>query len=165
MKHLILLRHAKSSWVNPELEDFDRPLNKRGKRSARALAKWFRESDWKPDQVLCSSARRTRETWEELDLAGTPELRDDLYHAGADRMLKALRHAEGKTVLLIGHNPGIAALAHVLVSTPPDHSRFDDFPTGSLLVADFDIKKFAKLAPGTGEVREFLTPHDLTDAT
>ncbi|MFV0359714.1 SixA phosphatase family protein [Tropicimonas sp.] len=163
MKHLILLRHAKSSWQNPDIDDFDRSLNKRGKRGARALGAWVQQSEWVPDQVLCSSARRTRETWEEMGLEGAPDLRDELYNADTAALLDALRKARGDTVLLIGHNPGIARLAHLLVAARPDHPRFDDFPTGSLLVADFDIDSFAALQPETGVVRDFLTPHDLTD--
>ena len=79
-------------------------------------------------------------------------------------MLEVLHGAKGKTVLMIGHNPGIAALAQMLVATPLGHPRFADFPTGSLLVLDFDIKKWARAAPHMGEPRDFLTPHDLVDA-
>ncbi|PRY21145.1 phosphohistidine phosphatase [Aliiruegeria haliotis] len=163
MKTLILLRHAKSNWVNPDLEDIDRPLNKRGKRSAKALGKWVRKSPWTPDKVLCSTSRRTRETWEGLSLEGTPELRDDLYHASPDAMLDVIRKTEGDVVMLIAHNPGIAALAHELVAEAPSHSRFSDYPTGSLLVVEFDVKKLGKIALGSGSVRAFLTPHDLVD--
>ena len=59
---LILMRHAKSSWDDPAAADFDRPLNGRGRRSAKALGHWLRQRGWLPDRVLCSSARRTRET-------------------------------------------------------------------------------------------------------
>jgi phosphohistidine phosphatase len=165
MKHLILLRHAKSTWVNPDVDDFDRPLNKRGKRSAKVLGQWLRAQGWAPDAVFCSAARRTRETWEGLSLKGTPDLRRDLYHAAPETMLEVIRAAPAaaKTLLLIGHNPGIAALAHQLVAAAPDHSRFNDYPTGSLLIADFDVKKPAKIAPGRGVVRSFVTPHDLTE--
>lgn len=163
MKRLILLRHAKSSWVNPDLDDFDRPLNKRGKRSAKALGKWLRGTDYAPELTLCSSARRTRETWEGLALGGEPELRDDLYHASPDRMLAVLKATEAATVLMIAHNPGIAALAHHLVAEAPQHARFADYPTGTLLAVEFELKKWSKLSPGTGRVLDFLTPHDLTD--
>ncbi|WP_068118478.1 SixA phosphatase family protein [Tropicimonas marinistellae] len=163
MKQLILLRHAKSSWVNPELDDFDRPLNKRGKRSAKALGKWLRKNERTPDHVLCSAARRARETWEELKLPGDVALRDDLYHASPETMLTALRGTRGRCILMIGHNPGIAALAHDLVAEPPAHPRFADYPTGSMLILDFDIKKWLGAAPKLGHVQEFLTPHDLVE--
>ncbi|SNS91838.1 SixA phosphatase family protein [Tropicimonas sediminicola] len=164
MRHLILLRHVKSSWVNPDVDDFDRPLNKRGKRSAKALGKWLRDSALKPDEVLCSSARRARETFEGLKLSVGADLREDLYHAEPEVMLEVLRKAGGKSVLMIGHNPGIAAFAQMLTETPPEHPRFSDYPTGALLVLDFDIKTWSKAGPGKGKVRSFLTPHDLVPA-
>src|SRR6056297_125572 len=143
MKHLLLLRHAKSSWANPELADIDRPLNKRGKRGATAVGRWMRENGWIPDAALVSAARRTRETWERLELPGTPELRDDLYDAGPEALLTALRAARGDTVLLIGHNPGIGALAHRLDVAAPGHPRFEDYPTAGLAVLAFDIADWA----------------------
>lgn len=161
MRHLILLRHAKSSWVNPDVEDFDRPLNKRGKRSAKALGKWIRSNPWQPDEILCSAARRARETCEGLKLPVGADLRQDLYHAEPGTMLEVLRNANGKTVLMIGHNPGIAAFAHLLAETPPDHPRFTDYPTGALLVLGFDTKNWAKVSPHSGVVETFVTPHDL----
>ncbi|MDV7142583.1 histidine phosphatase family protein [Tropicimonas sp. TH_r6] len=164
MKRLILLRHAKSSWVNPDLGDFERPLNKRGQRSAKALGKWLRQTEWLPDHVLCSTARRTRETFERLHIDSSPELLEDLYHASAARMLETIRTAEAETLMVIGHNPGTAQLAHSLVAVAPDHPRFADYPTGALLVAEFDIGKWSKLASGSGRVLHFLTPHDLAES-
>lgn len=163
MKRLILLRHAKSSWVNPDLNDFDRPLNKRGKRGAKALGKWMRKSGWKPDKSLCSSARRARETWEGLMIDGEPELLNDLYHASPATMLKVLAGNEAETILMIGHNPGISQLAGELAAEPPDHARFADFPTGALLIAEFEIEQWSKITPHSGNVVTFLTPHDLVD--
>ncbi|SFD10533.1 SixA phosphatase family protein [Tropicimonas isoalkanivorans] len=163
MKHLILLRHAKSSWVNPELNDIDRPLNKRGKRSAKALGKWLRNSEWQPDEILCSSARRARETWEALKLAGEADMRPVLYHATPETMLDALRGATGETVLMIGHNPGIAAFAQDMADAAPDHPRFTDYPTGALLVLAFDVATWSEVQPQQGKPRQFLTPHDLAE--
>ncbi len=163
MRQLILLRHAKSSWVNPDLNDFDRPLNKRGQRSAKTLGKWLRKSGYAPEVTYCSTARRTRETWEALKLDGSLQLMEELYHASPDRMLGVLHGSEASSVLMIAHNPGISALAHVLVDTAPDHPRFADYPTGSLLVLEFDVESFSKVTPHSGHVREFLTPHDLLD--
>ncbi len=165
MKHLILLRHAKSSWANPEQDDFDRPLNKRGKRGARALGKWLRATGIAPQTILCSSARRARETWEGLELSGAPFFNEDLYHANADQILEKIRSskADGKWMMVIGHNPAIGTLAKNLLVTPPEHPRFGDFPTGALLVADFDVKSFAKIVPASGTARHFLTPHDLVE--
>lgn len=160
MRQFILLRHAKSSWANPDLPDLDRALNKRGKRAARALGAWLGAEGWLPDEVLCSPARRTRETWEGLGLPGTPVLRPELYEATAGTILATLQAARGQRVLLIGHNPGIAELAQMMVA-PPDHPRFGDFPTGSLLMASADIGDWADLAPGMARLERFITPHDL----
>jgi len=76
-------------------------------------------------------------------------------------MLAVLRHATGHQVLMLGHNPGIAEFAALLVAAPPDHERFDDYPTGATLVVSFDIADWSALHPGTGTVVQFLTPHDL----
>lgn len=159
-RRLILMRHCKSDWSH-DLKDHDRPLNPRGQRSARALGQWLRQSGTLPDQILCSSALRTRETCDGLRLAVEPELRADLYLAEPGAMLAALRQARGATVLMIGHNPGIADLAQRLVTTPPPHPRFDDYPTGATLVASFPIDDWQALTPASGTVQEFISPRDL----
>ena len=162
MKHLLLLRHAKSSWANPEMEDFDRPLNKRGKRASADLAEWFAENGWTPDEVLCSAARRTRETLERLKLGCAATLREDIYEAPPGALLAAVQDATGETVLMVGHNPGIGALAQMLAAKEPTHPRFDDYPTGALTILRFpDLTDWREIQPGTGEVLAFLTPHDL----
>jgi len=161
MKELLLLRHAKSSWASPEVEDIDRPLNKRGKRAATDLGKWLRKEGWTPDEVLCSAARRTRETFDRLKLECPPTLREDIYEAPPGALFAALQGATGARVLMVGHNPGIGALAQVLASRKPDHARFDDYPTGALTILRFDLETWDNLQPGSGEVVAFLTPHDL----
>lgn len=161
MKTLILMRHAKSDWDDPRLSDHARPLNKRGRRSATALGKWLRKQALAPDQILCSSAIRTQETFVRLALPGTPDVLDSLYLAEPEQMLTELRRATGSIVLMIGHNPGIAHFAQALVATPPRHERFDDYPTGATLVVGFDINAWVDLRPGTGRVQHFITPGDL----
>ena len=161
MKTLILMRHAKSDWGDPRLPDSARPLNARGCRAAPALGHWLRSQDLAPDQLLCSSAVRTQETCTRLKLDTAPDLHDALYLAEADEMLTVLRRATGSLVLMLGHNPGIAEFAALLVAAPPDHERFDDYPTGATLIARFDIADWAALQPGSGTVLQFLTPRDL----
>ncbi|NCQ23967.1 MAG: phosphoglycerate mutase [Rhodobacteraceae bacterium CG17_big_fil_post_rev_8_21_14_2_50_63_15] len=162
MRQLILMRHAKSDWDDQTLGDHARPLNKRGRRSATALGHWLRARNLIPDQILCSSAIRAQETCARLKLQIAPDLLDSLYMAEPDPMLADLRGAKGTRVLMIGHNPGIAGFAHLLVTSPPIHGRFDDFPTGATLVANFAISAWSDLVPRSGKIIHFITPHDLT---
>ena len=109
---LILTRHAKSDWDNPLETDHQRKLNPRGIRSSPLIGRWLAEKAYLPQQALVSDASRTRETFALL-CAGWPELpvrfEPELYHACPDAMLRALRKATARTVLMIGHNPGIAS--------------------------------------------------------
>ncbi|WP_299849050.1 histidine phosphatase family protein [uncultured Roseovarius sp.] len=160
---LILMRHAKSSWSDPTQEDHQRPLNGRGQRSATALGAWLRENDYIPDQILSSSSRRTQETGERLNLDAETSYLDALYHAGPDQMQGTLQAATGRCVLMLGHNPGIAYFAHDLVAMPPDHARFQDYPTCATLVADFTVDSWQDVRPRTGQVVDFVIPRELTD--
>jgi len=162
-RRLILMRHAKSSWGDPTQPDHARPLNGRGQRSATALGDWLRARGYLPDQVLSSSSVRTRETFDRLGLDAPAQFSDALYHASPATMLKALRAATGQTVLMLGHNPGIATFAHSLVATPPAHERFADCPTGATLIADFAITAWGDLTPGIGQTVDFIIPRALTD--
>ncbi len=164
MLTLILMRHAKSSWGAPSLADHDRPLNDRGKRSAEAMGRWLKGRDYLPDAVLSSSSRRTRETFEGLDLGAPVKFTRELYHAGPAGMLQVLREAEAKSVLMLGHNPGIAEFAERLLSAPPDHPRFDDYPTCATLVARFDSSTWRDVAWGQGETVDFAIPREVIAA-
>jgi phosphohistidine phosphatase len=161
---LILLRHAKSSWASAGLADHDRPLNARGRRAAAAVGEWLRREGYLPDLVLCSTARRTRETTELLGLDAELRTLSELYHAEPAAMAGVLRRAgDAECVLMVGHNPGIAAVAAGLVERPPAHPRFPDFPTAATLVADF-TSGWADLRAGTGTVVGFIVPADLDPA-
>ncbi len=160
-KTLILMRHAKSSWDNFSCPDHERSLNGRGQRSAIALGDWLRDQGRIPDEILCSSSRRTTETCGLLKLGIEPHLTHDLYLAGSATMFKTLQGASGATVLMLGHNPGIAELAEALVVAPPGHPRFHDYPTGATLVAQFDIADWADIEFGTAKVLNFVIPREL----
>ncbi|QFT82787.1 Phosphohistidine phosphatase SixA [Roseovarius sp. THAF27] len=164
MRRLVLMRHAKSSWGDPGLDDHDRPLNKRGKLSADALGDWLRSQTIVVDEALVSSSARTVETLQRLGIDCDRQVLDQLYHAGSGDMLKALKtRATGQTVLMLGHNPGIAWFARDLMLAQPDHTRFEDYPTGATLVARFDIDDWNALQPGTGRFEAFVTPRDLIE--
>ena len=162
-RRLILTRHAKSDWDDPMLDDHDRPLNKRGRRSAAELGEWLHSRGYEPDEVLCSTALRTRETWARV--AATPlevmpqvHYEGTLYHAGPDVMLKALQKARGDVVMMIGHNPGIAAFACMLPARLPNHEDFRRYPTGATLVLDFEADGWADVKAGMGSVLDFFVP-------
>ncbi|MDT8326058.1 MAG: histidine phosphatase family protein [Roseovarius sp.] len=161
-RHLILMRHAKSDWGSAGQRDHDRPLNARGRASAKALGQWMKARSPLPDEILCSSARRTQETCGLLGLSTPPTLLKSLYLAEAHEMLAVLQGATGKTVVMLAHNPGIAEFAEDLVAEPPDHERFGDYPTGATLLLRFDIADWPDLRPGTGEVEAFVIPRELT---
>lgn len=163
MKRLVLMRHAKSDWSH-ELVDHDRPLNGRGRRSAEALGNWLRGNGYLPDAVLCSTARRTRDTLDRLNLPeAQTRFERRLYHAPPQTMLDVLKEASGDTVLMVGHNPGIAGFAVDLVASPPAHPRFADYPTCATLVVDFALEEWDMLKTGTGAARAFTIPRELTD--
>ncbi len=160
---LILMRHAKSDWDNPLLSDHDRPLNPRGRRSADAMGDWLRESGWLPDEVLCSTSERTRETLKRLRIEAPVHFLPALYHAEPDRMWEVLHSATRHRVLMLGHNPGIAGFAAELVAAPPAHDRFDDYPTCATLVTEFDAESWEDVRPNTGFARAFIVPRELTE--
>lgn len=160
-RRLILTRHAKSDWDDPALPDRARPLNKRGRRAARELGDWLASRGHEPEEVLCSSAVRTRETWDGVAgaaLAVLPAIRyvDALYHAAPEVMLQVLRSATAPTVMMIGHNPGIAAFAAQLPARAPMDPDFRRYPTAATLVVDFQADGWDQVQPGQGSVLDFV---------
>jgi phosphohistidine phosphatase len=116
LRRVLLLRHAKSAWDEPGQPDFDRPLAPRGRRAAALMGVYLRDEGLVPDLVLCSAARRARETWTicEQKLGASPhlEVEDDLYLASPDHLLKRLRAVPDRvcTVLFVGHEGGVDEL-------------------------------------------------------
>lgn len=163
---LILTRHAKSAWDNPLDSDHMRPLNARGQRAAPLIGRWLAQQGYLPGQALISDATRTRETWALLgaELPGPVPARFEpaLYHAGPDVMLRVLQAAAADCVIMIGHNPGIAAFADLLLAQRPAHPGFTRYPTCATLVAEFDgLSGWADLTYGTGRALEFVVPREL----
>ena len=163
-RRLILLRHAKSAW--PDVPDQDRPLAKRGQRDAPVIGRWLRDHGYQPDTVICSAARRTRQTWELVarELGGSPSVTFEprAYAANAMTLLYLVRElpAASKAAMLIGHNPGVADLATSL-ALPPDH---DDapirFPTAAVAILDVP-GDWASLSPGQARLLDYTTPAEL----
>lgn len=170
MHQLLLLRHAKSSWDDANQPDRDRKLNQRGREAAALMRETMRELGLCPDVVLVSSARRTLETLEALEpWTDTPliEPMDSLYHATAGQLLDAVRDVAEtvRSVLVIGHNPGMHDLALTLCtdqSVPAARQMAAGFPTAAL--AEFVISTpWSRITPGGGRLVRFLTPRALSD--
>jgi phosphohistidine phosphatase len=163
MSRLYLLRHAKSSWSDPGLADHDRPLAPRGRRAAKAIGRYLREQDVEPALVLCSTAARTRETLQRIDVDRREErIERGLYSADAEALLARLREVpdEVRSVMLIGHNPGVQDLALLLARPGPELRALEaKFPTAAL--ASFAVAGWSTLGPGTAELIDFVRPRDL----
>ncbi len=168
-KRLVLVRHAKSSWSDPDLADHDRPLSARGRDAAATVGRHLRRSGLRPDLVLCSSATRARQTLERLKFEDTAVIvEDQLYGAGAAALLTRVRGVsnEVRTLVVVAHNPGIEELARLLPG-PADTGRNDDlaaagkFPTGAVADLEFAIDGWPEVAPGRGRLRAFVVPRAL----
>jgi phosphohistidine phosphatase len=175
MRQLLLLRHAKSSWDDASMPDRDRPLNARGRSSAAVMRQAMRELGLIPDVVLVSTARRTQETLEALepwDDAPLIEPMDSLYLANPIQLIAALHGVPEtvRSVLLIGHNPGLHDLAVSLAGprtmasgTEAARALAAGFPTGAL--AEFVVAgSWWDLREGGGRLVRFLTPKMLEAA-
>jgi len=175
MLTLLLLRHAKSSWDAPALADFDRPLAKRGIKSAPLMGRAIADLGLRPELILCSSAARTLETLAlalpEMGNIAAKIINDEaIYMATPETLISLLRRLpEGpdmpRTVMVVGHNPGLEELADELVGSGDEAARelmADKFPTAALAVIDFDMPRWRDICPGSGSLVNFLTPARLT---
>lgn len=173
MKTLGIFRHAKSDWNDARLRDFDRPLNKRGRVGAAVMGKHIREHavGWK--RVLASPAVRVTQT---IDLAGeaageTPPVTWDrrIYLASSATLIDVLReqddHGSPRSIMLVGHNPGLEDLIFDLV---PDDGQSplrdvveDKFPTAAYAVIELDIENWADVAENCGKLIHLVRPRDL----
>jgi phosphohistidine phosphatase len=162
-RRLVLLRHAKSSWVDADLPDHDRPLDKRGRRDAALVGEQLRSVRLRPEMVLCSSAVRTRETLELLRLEGEFEttIEDDLYGAGPDELLGRLRRTplQVTAVLVVGHNPGLEELTNLLIGDRVDAPL--RFPTGAFADLGVRIETWRELDRGVAQLDAFVAPREL----
>jgi phosphohistidine phosphatase len=145
MKTLLLLRHAKSSWKNPQLEDHERPLNKRGKRDAPRMGQLLKRENLLPDLIVSSSAKRCRRTAELVATAtgyrGETHITGKLYEASGARLLEAISEfpSDRSRILLIAHNPGLEELLEKLTGT---HRLL---PTGALAWLEIFIENWREI--------------------
>lgn len=171
MLNLMLLRHAKASLAEAGQEDFDRPLNERGQRAALAMGRHMASQGLLPQRVLCSPARRARETLEFLvqGLGASPETHivPEIYGFGNGKPLIAcIRDHAGAapSILLVGHNPAIAGLARSLAglgSGKLSQRLQTKYPTAALSVISFAVGSWREIAQSAGTLLSFITPKEL----
>ena len=170
MLTLSLLRHAKSSWDDPALEDFDRPLSKRGETAAPRMGAYMAAQGLRPDLVLCSPAVRARQTLDLVlaRLSGSPTVtyEDGFYLAAPSVLLARIRKIAAKVhhALIVGHDPGIQGLALELSHAGKAAGMAAlraKFPTAALAVIRFQDGAWSKVATGKGRLDLFVTPKSL----
>jgi phosphohistidine phosphatase len=166
-RRLVLLRHAKSDW--PDVADHERPLAKRGRRDAPAVGRWLGACGYVPDAVVCSTARRARETWE-LASSGlaavapgaSPPVRLEprVYQATVLGLLMLVREFDPawRTVIIVGHNPGLAELTVGLAASEAEAPHA--FPTAAVAVLGLP-GQWADTAPGEARLVAFTVPAEL----
>jgi phosphohistidine phosphatase len=174
---LMILRHAKAEKAEPGMRDRDRPLAPRGRTDARRIGTYLVHHTLIPDLVIVSPAQRTRETWECLRepladaLPAAPPIDFDerLYNASIQTGLDVLREArEARTLLVIGHNPGMHEIARQLIAAGNVEARErlnESFPTAALAVIDFAGNDWRRLHPEGGRLERFVTPRLIKAAT
>lgn len=163
------MRHAKSSWDDPALDDFDRPLGPRGRKAARRMGGYIEREGLAPDLVVCSAARRARETWrlarEEIGGDIRSSVTRSLYLASPDRLLRAIRRVPDSAgrLLVIAHNPGIQELAIRLDAddgrgSGPSAGMRAKFPTAALAILSVDARSWSEAAGGRARLVKFVRP-------
>ena len=172
MKQLVLLRHFKSSWAEPGLADRDRALAPRGQRDAVAMAETIVARDLAPDRILCSPARRTRDTLallqERIQCDCPIDFLEDLY-SGPEldyRGIIATKGGDAGRLLVIGHNPKIHVTAVELIGSGR-HGDMEHieakYPTGALAVIEFDADSWLRITEDSGRLTTFIRPRDVGD--
>ncbi|MEQ8667042.1 MAG: histidine phosphatase family protein [Rhodospirillales bacterium] len=173
MRTLYLLRHAKSSWSDPSLDDVERPLNSRGKEARDVIADWFRRNRIRPDLVICSPAKRTRQTLKPIRKLWDPcpgiIFEPKVYEASAGDLHDVLRHAapNARSILLVGHNPGLQSLAADLMDDSmdgPARQLRAKFPTGAIACLTADKEGWMRMSGGAFRLRDFVLPRLLAAA-
>lgn len=162
MKELYLIRHAKSDRTHPEMEDYDRPLNIKGKRDAPHMGKFLEGCGSKPLHIYASPAERTKETAKAIAReigfdAGQIIYVDEFYKASMTHLLEQVREfpdrGPDETVYLVGHNPALTELANYFV---PD--AIDNIPTCAIFAIGFPITAWKEVAVGKGEMIFYKRP-------
>jgi len=161
MKTLLLLRHAKSSWDDASLSDFDRPLNERGNRTAPVMGSWLRKKKLKPDLVLSSPAVRARQTTqivcEAAGWAGPVQYDERVYEAPVQRLLSIVSQIENEVnlTMMVGHNPGLEELVEALTG---ESCRM---PTGAVALIELNVEQWQEVRRALGKLKWLIRPRDI----
>jgi phosphohistidine phosphatase len=168
MKRLYILRHAKSDWADPRLDDHDRPLTARGRRAAALLAAHCRRARVRPRVILCSTAERARQTLAAVMPRSGRQVRvdflADLYNGDVQAYLRPVRMLEAavESAMIIGHNPNVQGLILALARSGDALDRVRaKVPTGALATIEFDVEDWDAVRRGTGRLAAFVVPRDL----
>lgn len=160
MKTLYLVRHGKSSWDNPDLDDVDRPLSKRGKRDAPIIGDRLAKRGVFPDLIISSTAERAYATCEVIAKKlkypiAEIEVNGDVYHANERELLSVVRGCDNlwKTLMVFGHNPGFTDFANRLTN-----EDIDNIPTGGVFACTFDVDNWYDVDFGSGKMVLFDYP-------
>ncbi|MBV9957619.1 MAG: histidine phosphatase family protein [Acidobacteria bacterium] len=162
MKTLLLLRHAKSSWDDSGLKDFERPLNNRGLQAAPAIGRFLRQQKLQPHLILSSPAERARQTASLVTETArlTADLRYDerIYEASLERLMEVLAQIEdaAEVVMLVGHNPGLEELLEHLTG------EAQRMPTAALASISLELDKWGKVREHAGRLEWLVKPKDLS---
>jgi phosphohistidine phosphatase len=160
MKTLYVLRHAKSSWDNAELADFDRPLNDRGESTAPFMGEFMAANGFEPEVIVSSPAVRARRTAQlAKEGANMPAeiVYDDRIYEASPRTLQTVAASiddRFDSAMLVGHNPGMEGFVRLLTG------RSEEMPTAALAVIDLDIERWAEIDTGLGALRRLIRPKD-----
>ena len=171
MKILTLLRHAKSTWDDPVARDFDRPLNRRGRKAARTVGAEMRRLGLAFDAVIASPATRVKETLEEVEQGygcalGTV-FDPRIYLATSDTLIEIVRDADdaAERLLLVGHNPGLESIAIALTSGRGLRDEVAvKYPTATLAEIELPAQSWDAVSAGSGHLARFIRPRDLDPA-
>lgn len=162
-KTLYLVRHAKSSWKNPELSDWERPLNKRGKHDAPLIGKFLKQKNEIPELLISSPAKRALKTAgyfaDEMHISKKIVSAESLYMAGINDFISVIENIEDSvnSIMLFSHNPGITEFANYITG-----SEIDIMPTASTARIDFNINRWKDCRNAKGELRFFISPKNVS---
>jgi phosphohistidine phosphatase len=161
MKTLFVLRHAKSSWDNSRLSDFERPLNDRGEETAPFMGKVMARKHFKPDLIMSSPAERAKQTAKlsrkAAKLDCPLEFDERIYEASPQALRKVVSETanDKNSLMIVGHNPGMEGFVRLLTG------KEEAMPTASLAVIELDIDDWKDIAPAAGMLVEILRPKEI----